>query len=129
MRLHRRYITPHLNRQTLALLAGVFIMTLTACNLPDINIVNRKHAALARAENSLASSPDSPDKDKKYLATVQVRFSESKDVAPLRFDIRRDKRKFITAKLFETEKTSTTFNLGYTRSDGPIIGCRFSWRF
>lgn len=67
--------------------------------------------------------------DKRYLTTVHIRFSESKDIAPLSIDIRRDRRSFIAAKLFQSEETKTVVNFGYTSSDGPIVGCRFNWRF
>jgi len=49
--------------------------------------------------------------------------------AAISFDIRRDKRKMIVAKLWESEETETTMHLGYTRSDGPIAGFKFNWRF
>ncbi len=79
---------------------------------------------------SLTSAPDRPKtKDKRYLASVSIRFSEAKDASAINFEVRRDKRSFIMAKLWESEETITTMNLGYTRSDGPIVGFKFNWRF
>lgn len=114
-------------------LRGMFLTALTtliflsACSFPSMDITRKEKAE--RDEAYLFSASAAPGKDKRYLATVHLRFSEAKDARAIIFDVRRDKRKMIVAKLWESEETTTMLHLGYTRSDGPIAGLRFNWRF
>lgn len=102
---------------------------MTACSLPDIRFDKQKRSAYSSSLASSYTVGGTSNPDKRYLTTVHIRFSESKDATPLSFDIRRDKRSLIAAKLFESEQTVTTMHLGYTRGDGPIWGFKFNWRF
>lgn len=112
------------------LLALASALIIAACSLPEINIKKQQRLAIDSPVASFTSGGSNPSGlDKRYLATVHIRFSESKDVSPLSFDIRKDKKSMIAARLFQTEKTVTTLSLGYTGRTGPIVGCRFSWRF
>jgi len=69
--------------------------------------------------------------DTNYLATVHIRFSQSKDAEPINFEIRREKRSRVVFTLWESEKKNavTFVNLGYTHDDGAVAGVRFIWRF
>ncbi len=114
----------------LTVVAALFI--LSACTLPHVKVERKKGSPSLFAANtaSLTSSPDKEKKkDRRYLASVSLRLSQAKDATAINFDIRRDKRSFIMAKLWESEETITTMNLGYTRSDGPIVGFKFNWRY
>jgi len=72
----------------------------------------------------------SDKKDKIYLATVQIRFSDSKETPPVRFDVQKDKKALIAARLFETEETTTILHLGYSdHVTNPSVGIRFTWHF
>lgn len=111
------------------ILSGIVVcLTLAGCSIPDISFSKRPQSEavnLAFFSKQLAASTV----DKKYLTTVHIRFSESKDVSPINFDIRRDKRSMVAAKLWEGDKSKVIMHLGYTRGDGPIIGAHYSWRF
>jgi hypothetical protein len=110
-------------------MAVVSFFLVAACSLPDITIDKQKRAANGDTIASFSQSNANSGKDKRYLATVHIRFSDAKDATPISFDIRRDKRSLIAAKLWQTEKASAVMHLGYTRHDGPIAGLRFNWRF
>lgn len=132
MRHLRRVSSASLNSRGMFLTVLATLFVLSACTLPHVKIERKKGSPSLFAPEiaSLASSPDKEKKkDKRYLASVSIRFSEAKDATAINFDIRRDKRSFIMAKLWESEETITTMNLGYTRSDGPIVGFKFNWRF
>lgn len=118
------FISTLRSRFLLVLSSSLFI---AACSLPEVNFDKQKRLAQNSPVSSFTHGGNPKGADKRYLTTVHIRFSESKDATPLSFDIRRDKRAMIAAKLFETEKTSTVMSLGYSR--GPVVGCRFSWRF
>jgi hypothetical protein len=126
----------HLRRVTTSYLPGGFLLgalaslfVVTACSLPNIKIEKKSKAERGDEVASLSTTPGTKPVDKRYLATVHVRFSEAKDATAISFDVRRDKRKMIVAKLWESEETVTTMHLGYTRSDGAIAGFKFNWRF
>lgn len=114
----------------LTVLATLFLVS--ACSLPHVKLERKKGSPSLFAPDlaALTSTPEKEKKkDRRYLATVSIRLSAAKDASGISFDVRRDKRSFIMAKLFESEETITTMNLGYTRSDGPIVGFKFNWRF
>lgn len=82
---------------------------------------------------ALFSKPDATQatdtKDKGYLATVHVRFGESKDSGQLCFDVRKEKSDRVVAKLWQSEETSTFLHLGYSQGEGASVGTRFIWHF
>jgi len=128
----RRVPSTSLNPRGVLLTVVATLFFLSACTLPHMKIERKKGSPSLFASDTaaLSSSPDKQKpKDRRYLASVSIRFSEAKDATAINFDVRRDKRSFIMAKLWESEETITTMNLGYTRSDGPIVGFKFNWRF
>lgn len=124
-----RRVIGRLPLQGCSLAALLLGLSLTACSLPDIYLEKHKHSFSTPTTTPFSAIGSKPAPDKRILATVHVRFSEEKQIPALSFDIRKDKRSVIAAKLFESEQTITTVHFGYTRSDGPIAGFHFNWRF
>ena len=118
-------ILPHRGSLLTAFALGFFI---SACSLPDVRL-DKSRRVTSNDVATFSSKTGTYEKpDKRYLASVHVRFSDSKDSTPLSFDLNRDRRRLISARLFESEETSTTVNIGYN-SDGPIAGFKFNWHF
>lgn len=116
-------------KQSLTALA--LLVSLSACTLPQVNVEKLKTPPAASA--ALFSQPhtfmDGHATDKGYLATVHVRFGESKESGQISFDIRKEKSDRIVATLWQSEETVTTLHIGYSLGQGASIGARFRWSF
>jgi len=114
------------------LLAALFLV-LASCSLPEVS-VDRKHShsndtTTTPLSSASGSSEQSKFIDKNYLATVHVKLSNSSDAVPIKFDVTRNKRSFLTFVLWESDQAKSFVHLGYTSSDGLITGVQLRWHF
>ncbi len=110
------------------------LLTMVACSLPDVRI-DKKPKNADNAQSSLFSKADNTSPsgqghvDKGYLATVHVRFSDSKDAVPINFDISKKKTEMVTFTMWEEKESNSVVHLGYTHSTGGVASIKLTWRF
>jgi hypothetical protein len=108
------------------------LLTLCSCSLPDIAIDKQPKRASVQGVSFFEKHDDHTGAGQSsgrnnYLATVHLRFTETG--APVNFDIRRSRDDFISFNMQESQTTSTSMHLGYSRGEGGMAGLRFSWHF